>query len=351
MANNTPITARISKGLFGKSSSKVTEPLLNVGPAGVSGNNQTKDIPSPSKMKSAFKMMSSPFKQTVNDKPLKDTTVTKNEDKETKSSEEVTSTSYKTGSLTGKKEPQMSPAEWAAYTAAESVGDKLYRKNFSEVKRGIRNAPTESTKKETIETTKKTPQPDTVEDANILTKDKGDAQTSQDRRGNIRSGKVVARQEKRATIKEDRLQRKVDKGGYSAGKTSRLNAKLQQAKTNKIIAKQERENVEAQSLQNISSTSDNTVVGKARIKTQSDVGNPNVTNPNIGRTTTVVSGANNNTATAGTSTPTVNTGGTLEERTTIGGFKGAGVKAAEGPTKKDNGFFAKKSPMKLKYFK
>ena len=69
MSKNTPITARVSTGLFNKKKG-VTEPLLNVGQAGVHGNNQTKDIPSPSKMK-GYAMKSSPFKQKVIDgKPI-----------------------------------------------------------------------------------------------------------------------------------------------------------------------------------------------------------------------------------------------------------------------------------------
>lgn len=55
MAKNIPITAKVSKGLFGQ---KATEPVLNVGQAGVYGNNVTKGDPSPVKM-----MMKSPFKQ------------------------------------------------------------------------------------------------------------------------------------------------------------------------------------------------------------------------------------------------------------------------------------------------
>lgn len=55
MAKNIPITARVSKGLFGQ---KATEPVLNVGQAGVYGNNVTKGDPSPAKM-----MMKSPLKQ------------------------------------------------------------------------------------------------------------------------------------------------------------------------------------------------------------------------------------------------------------------------------------------------
>lgn len=54
MAKNIPITARVSRGLFGQ---KATEPVLNVGQAGVYGNNVTKGDPSPAKM------MKSPLKQ------------------------------------------------------------------------------------------------------------------------------------------------------------------------------------------------------------------------------------------------------------------------------------------------
>jgi hypothetical protein len=46
MAKNIPITARVSRGLFGQ---KATEPVLNVGQAGVYGNNVTKGDPSPLK--------------------------------------------------------------------------------------------------------------------------------------------------------------------------------------------------------------------------------------------------------------------------------------------------------------
>lgn len=61
MIKNKPITARVSTGLFNKKKG-VTEPLLNVGQAGVHGNNKTKDIPSPSKMR-GYSMKASPFKQ------------------------------------------------------------------------------------------------------------------------------------------------------------------------------------------------------------------------------------------------------------------------------------------------
>ena len=61
---NVPITARVNAGLFNQKKG-ITEPLLNVGPAGVYGDNQTKDIPSPSKLKgySMKKKTESPIKQ------------------------------------------------------------------------------------------------------------------------------------------------------------------------------------------------------------------------------------------------------------------------------------------------
>ena len=62
---NTPITARVNAGLFNQKKG-ITEPLLNVGPAGVYGDNQTKDIPSPSKKRGysmAKKKVDSPIKQ------------------------------------------------------------------------------------------------------------------------------------------------------------------------------------------------------------------------------------------------------------------------------------------------
>ena len=59
-SKNTPITARINTGLFNQKKG-VKEPLLDVGPAGVYGDNQTKDIPSPSKKRGYAKR--SPLKQ------------------------------------------------------------------------------------------------------------------------------------------------------------------------------------------------------------------------------------------------------------------------------------------------
>jgi hypothetical protein len=69
---NIPITARVESGLFNQKKG-VKEPLLNVGPAGVHGNNQTRDIPSPSKLRgySMKKKTESPLKQQLaENKPI-----------------------------------------------------------------------------------------------------------------------------------------------------------------------------------------------------------------------------------------------------------------------------------------
>ena len=319
MANNTPITARVSKGLFGKKSLSTTEPLLNVGAAGVSGNNQTRDIPSPSKMKSAFKMMTSPFKQQTKDPKLQNKTVTKNPDKETTV---FTPGGVSTKLTTNYDKLQAGKIDLGPDYKPSAAETARANKEVAAARAADAALTTEASKPK--EEKKLTPQPDTIENTDIWTKDKGDAQTSLERRGNMRSGKVAARQEKRATIKKDRLQRKVDKGGYSAGKTSRLNAKLEQAGTNKDIATQEVANIKAQSKQNLSSDSKSSVLGEARVKTESDKGNTNITNKDEGGTTTKVNNKPN---------PTIK------------------VDIPAPGAKTNNGFFAKKSALKMKYFK
>ena len=348
MANNTPITARVNKGLFGKKSLSTTEPLLNVGAAGVSGNNQTRDTPSPSKMKSAFKMMTSPFKQTKDPK-LQNKTVTKNPDQETTV---FTPGGVSTKLTTNYDKLQAGKIDLGPLYEAPEAERLRANKEIEDARAADAALTIEASKPK--EEKKLTPQPDTIENTDIWTKDKGDAQTSLERRGNMRSGKVAARQEKRATIKKDRLQRKVDEGGYSAGKTSRLNAKLEQAGTNKDIATQEVANIKAQSKQNLSSDSKSSVLGEARVKTESDKGNTNITNKDEGGTTTKVNNKPNPTIKKDTS-KVLNTskplGVQVGERKKVVAIdtEQKGVDALAEKT--DNGFFAKKSALKMKYFK
>ena len=104
--NNTPITARVKSGMF-----KTKEPLLNVGPAGVDGNNKTRAMPSPSKMK-GYSMKSSPFKQT------KQPRVTTNDDgtvRVTLDSQE------KTGGKSGTNAKPAQDAKPAVYDTGKSL--------------------------------------------------------------------------------------------------------------------------------------------------------------------------------------------------------------------------------------
>ena len=109
---NIPITARVESGLFNQKKG-VTEPLLNVGPAGVHGNNKTKDIPSPSKLRgySMKKKTESPLKQKLSDgKPIQAVITTQGAGQMiTEKGKEKTKRTY--------KKPTKTPEGDAAYAA------------------------------------------------------------------------------------------------------------------------------------------------------------------------------------------------------------------------------------------
>ena len=268
-SKNVPITARVSSGLFNQKKG-VTEPLLNVGPAGVHGNNQTRDIPSPSKMK-GYTMKASPFKQKATEVGVK---VVKQE-KAPDTTEEVTTAGTETrteGGLTGKKEKQMSNEAWKAYLAKETPEKKAKRK-ASEIKRGIRKEDTITKSEPKTET--KVVEGKTTEKEEFTpnqTKDKGDAQTALERRNTIRSGKVAARTEKAAQRKIDRLDRQ-DGTATKTKKEQRSARKRTQAESNREVSRNAVEGAKNQSAQNIKGSSDKAVKSKERAMTLSDVGN------------------------------------------------------------------------------
>ena len=351
MANNTPITARISKGLFGKSSNKVTEPLLNVGPAGVSGNNQTKDVPSPSKMKSVFKMMSSPFKQTDTEKKPK-VTVENSDGPTAKVSVGVA----------GQKGEILSTKGAGALVKVTSNYDKLkaggkqmgagYKPSAAETARANKReaeakaldaaATTEANKG--IDTYKSTPdEPGEVIQKELYMRDKGDAQTALDRRDVIRSGKVAARQTKRAEINVGKASTEISglkgKEKRKQSKTVKNTAKLNQAETNLAVAQGQSVGVKAQSVQNIKGTSTKDVYGKQRLVGKGD----ETTATQESRIRDEVAANATAKGSKTTQTATTPTGTTTESE------DAKNTKAVGNMSK--NGFFAKKSPMKLKYFK
>ena len=252
--NNKPITARVKSGMF-----KTKEPLLNVGPAGVDGNNKTRAMPSPSKMK-GYAMKSSPFKQ--------ESQAEKNVDEAIKSEtslsfdgaggaagvRETTTTipgkegkaavaGKVTGQMSGKK---MSDADWKKYLANESAEKKAARHKREE-DAGVREKGTDAVAGTPDEVVKTKVKGDTFR------KSEGDAQSAYNRRENIRASKVTGRQKKRQTIKQGRLTDKlagIDKE-KNPGKYRRVKAKLQQATDRLGVATSEAENVANQSKQNI----------------------------------------------------------------------------------------------------
>lgn len=256
---NTPITARVKSGMF-----KTKEPLLNVGPAGVDGNNKTRTMPSPSKMK-GYSMKSSPFKQTKQenaaDKALKEANLTF-DGKGGAGGEIETTTTVKgkegkdavagkvTGQMSGEK---MSDADWKNYLANESAEKKAARQK-REVDAGAREKGTDAVAGTPDKVVKTKVKGDTFR------KSEGDAQTPYERRQALRGAKRIARAQKSEQRKTDRLDRKEGKTTKTK-KQQRIDRKRTQIATNSAVADAEAKNVINQAEQNRSTTSTKSVTG------------------------------------------------------------------------------------------
>ena len=263
-SKNTPITARVSTGLFNKKKG-VKEPLLNVGPAGVNGSNQTKDIPSPSKMR-GYAMKASPAKQ----EKIGINVLTKEQTGSTfEKGEENQKDVYDTGkSLKGLNQEQL---DWRTNKIKELGGIDQYHAKYGSKTEGKKTGgkvgdgtfkPDKEIKGETKESNKFT--------AN-KTRDKGDAQTALERRNVIRSGKVAARTEKAAQRKEDRNER-IAGTNTKTKKEQRLARNATQDAYNKKISQNVMKGVESQSAQNIAPGSNKNVKNDERNMTLPDVG-------------------------------------------------------------------------------
>ena len=275
---NTPITARVNAGLFNQKKG-ITEPLLGVGPAGVYGNNQTKDIPSPSKMRGYAKR--SPLKQ----EKLKDPVVTK----ATKTDIEVidpTITKGKPGTENldklnkGKKDlgpdykpPAAETARANAEVAEAKAKDLKGAKDVSTCPDGstLVNGKCQKTKK--TETNKTS-----------LTKDAEDTQTARERSNTVRGGSRMNRKEKNAAVKEAKAQAKIDnpddrKARRKAVKTAKNKAKLTQAQKDRKLAAASGAGAQRQAEQNrsISARKTGTVKSEARVVESFDQSKSNVT--------------------------------------------------------------------------
>jgi len=205
---NVPITSRVNSGLFNKNKG-ITEPLLNVGPAGVSGNNKTRDIPSPSKMRGYAKR--SPLKQQAISEITTKLTEDKAEDK--KKNKEVES--IKAGSVY--TPPTFTKEGDAAYEAKtpeqRAAQDASYIKNNTKT---VSNNPKVQTITAGLTNTripKKSTSTETV--VNHTTSDSNDALGSREVREQSRSIKKSGRDIRRSKIKQAKI--KAKGGGYMDG--------------------------------------------------------------------------------------------------------------------------------------
>jgi len=188
---NVPITQRAE--VKTNSKNKVEEPLLNVGPAGVYGNNQTRKIPSPAKQK-AKKKIKSPAKQ---DK--KDNKVTNTEILKTKSAgEDITVKGKEKMRVKTAKDVGVSQAKVDAYNM-KKYGTKNPTRD-GKIKGGGNLIGTGEFEKDT-KIKGKPKEKTTSSTETVRVRDTGDSQTALSRRQGIRGGKVGTRVEYQGKVK------------------------------------------------------------------------------------------------------------------------------------------------------
>ena len=265
---NTPITARVKSGMF-----KTKEPLLNVGPAGVDGNNKTRTMPSPSKMK-GYSMKSSPFKELTEAEKSAQT-----ENKKTLQSGENNSgvssqstTTVKTAGDIVKGEGITRNKSWDDLRAEGMSEEKITEAKAWRKKNP--NAARDQVDTGTFEPDTVGPDKETEVNTNtdLYRKSTGKAQSAYDRRNNLRAN--------------TRANRGVNKNERKLGKYGTFNAegeftqkdnlsqkelrKMRGAKSKLSFAKQEVENTNAQSKQNVGGFSKANVRNKDQRATMGD---------------------------------------------------------------------------------
>jgi hypothetical protein len=372
MAKNIPITARVSRGLFGQ---KATEPVLNVGQAGVYGNNVTKGDPSPTKM-----MMKSPFKQVksegAGDKILKGqanvSTGSTGPDKVIKGGSKTTYTPP-----THTKEGDAAYAKMSK--AQRKAADEKYKKeNTKTITTPDQVVPGENTK--------------STEPLKVF--NEGSAKTSFWRRQDDRAVTHTSRKKKKADIQLAKLEAK-EKGLTGSAKRDYINTAKTKAKKEMWESRQSgyKGSRDAAVLQEQQSARVHDKVIGVQVDASKEQKLP-VSRTQVGEATKYkMHGQMENQTFTGPESLTATASGNVNPATgkPAGGLadtKSADVKAAETPKaetksvetktndklgseitverktpqsqmteddtpleKKANGFFAKKSPLKMKYFK
>lgn len=349
MSKNIPITARVNKGLFNNKNGKVTEPLLSVGPAGVSGNNQTRPIPAPAKMTSPLKKSEGPGDKIIGKNEPKNAVTIKTTKKGTD-----TVVKGKDKVIPGKKYVPNENAWWRSRTPEQKAAHN------KKVRAEIAKNPDYQDKivKGADEIVKGK---DTEEKVNLMTMNEGDAMNSWERRSNDRAVFHTARKTKRAEI--DLAKAKADNAGltgkdrrdYIAGAKKEAKLKQAEAKVAGLTGSRDAAILQNQQSKKAGGTIKGTQLDYSKEQTmsasQATAGNEADIKANynytVGKTfdstSTPEGGAN-----PATTKDTTKDAGKLGTTTPP-----AEVKKEE-PTpaaKKVIGFFSKKSPLKMKYFK
>ena len=202
MKKNVPITQRAE--VKTNSKNKVEEPLLNVGPAGVYGNNQTRKIPSPAKLRSNKERLKN--KQEKKDNKVKNTevltTTSAGKDITVKGKEITKRRNDKETWRDNVKGVKQKFKTFEDYQTAASSYRNKKGKDFKadQVGTGKSEKDTKIKGKPTEKTTSST--------ETVRVRDTGDSQTALSRRQTIRGGKVGTRVEYQGKVKAARAKYK-----------------------------------------------------------------------------------------------------------------------------------------------
>ena len=244
--NNKPITARVKSGMF-----KTKEPLLNVGPAGVDGNNKTRTMPSPSKMK-GYAMKSSPFKQAKTTKEIVTEAI----------NDQITDKGISLGTTTTTVTPSNEGTEGTPDVMGKRTNyvHKGPMGMTDETRKGICDGSIKGDKSKVhcddVVVEKGTPGTPGTDDKEVKKKTAiiekvartGEASSAYATRNNLRKAKVAARNAKKYQRKQDRADRKRSPDVYDA-KEQRRRRKDAAAESIKKVADSELRNSQIQSKQ------------------------------------------------------------------------------------------------------
>lgn len=288
MKKNIPITERINAGLFKQKGLKVTEPLLNVGPAGVFGRAETRDIPSPSKMKRGYSMKSSPLKKTT-DPIKKKPDPTDEEVTQVNTTKKVEKPNVKPGENT----PDVVTKKKYVGAANDACSAEYIKKNgkaactkYNALSKKEKDAANTTTVKGKKTDDVKTCKPGfkmvdgkcektVTKEKKVYTRDQGDTMTAIERSNSERAGKRSNRRVKGSQRKIDKANRKSgainpDTGKAYDKKKQRNARKLAEAKANNKMLKASSEGALAQTKSNrsIRARKTGTVNSASRVATK-----------------------------------------------------------------------------------